>query len=161
MLQEICAYRALTVWCLLYAYLAYSRITLCGSLWTPIGLYLVSSLKQTISIIDTGGSSVYPNFEGPPRAKPRSEVHLGDAVIAIMVTRKPNRYSGTPMASPLRASRTVMRSGTVANTLLSINIVPSKTIKAAHFPAPGSFRHFCIQIFVFEGDTQVCIGCCS
>ena len=49
MLQELCAYRALTMWCLLYAYLAYSRITLCGSLWTPIGLYLVSSLKQTIS----------------------------------------------------------------------------------------------------------------
>ena len=49
MLQELCAYRALTVWCLLCAYLAYSQITLCGSLCTPIGLYLVSSLKPIIS----------------------------------------------------------------------------------------------------------------
>ena len=82
-----------------------------GYTWFP-------AWKQRISISDTRGSSIYPNFEGPPRAKPRLEVHLGEAAIAIIVTRRPNRYSGTPIASPLRASRTAMRSGTVANTFL-------------------------------------------
>ena len=82
-----------------------------GYIWYP-------ACRQRVSISNTRGSSIYPNFEGPPRAKPRSEVHLGDAAIAIIVTRRPNRYSGTPIASPLRASRTAMRSGTVANTLI-------------------------------------------
>ena len=97
----------------------YALWRLVRSDWAILGIQPENKKSvQTISIIDTGGSSIYWNFGGPPMAKPRSEVHLGDAAIAIIVTRRPNRYSGTPIASPLRASRTAMRSGTVANTLL-------------------------------------------
>jgi hypothetical protein len=81
-----------------------SSITLLGRLNVPKGTYSRSSMPKPL---------------GPPISIPRAvEVHFSDAVIPRTITRRPYRYSGVPIASPLCASMTQIKSGTEAMTYI-------------------------------------------
>lgn len=79
-------------------------------------LIIESPSHYVVAVVKLAMTFTYPKCVGPAIARPCGDVHLGDEVIAITLTRRPYLYSGTPTAYPVRESRTAMRSGTVART---------------------------------------------
>ncbi|GJC91417.1 integral membrane protein [Colletotrichum higginsianum] len=93
----------------------YSSSTLRGSTYFPRGVY----------------SRSYPKAFGPPISSPACvSVHRGEQVMPTTVTRYPYLNSGTPRALPDSLSRTEIRSGTAARTLV---LPPSSVCSARMF----------------------------